>query len=97
MCQQLKSAQVGRATTIRFVLDMNLMKDRLDNSESWEDLEQNIEGSTSEKHPSSNRERFVDILKTLFIHIYFSTSTDQTKPITAEEAAIRQNVRFAAV
>ena len=38
---------------------MNLMKDRLDNIESWEDIEHNNEGSTSEKHPGSHRERFV--------------------------------------
>jgi len=51
---------------------MNLMKDRLDNIESWEDIEHNIKDSTSEKYPSSNRERFEDILKTfhnLFQHI----------------------------
>ena len=38
---------------------MNLMKDRFDNIESWEDIEHNNEGSTSEKHPGSHRERFV--------------------------------------
>ena len=75
---------------------MNLMKDRLDNIESWEDIEHNIEESTSEKYPSSNRERFGDSLKTFHI-FFFSTSTDQDKPITAAEAASRQNVRFAAV
>ena len=32
-----------------------------------------------------------------FLHIYCSTSTDPDKPITAAEAASRQNVRFAAV
>ena len=85
---------------------MNLMKDRLDNIESWEDIEHNNEGSTSEKHPGSHRERFVHnppMSHRLcgyfenFFHIYFSTSTDPDKPITAAEAASRQNVRFAAV
>ena len=45
---------------------MNLMKDRFDNMESWEDIENNIEGSTSEKYPSSNRERFVNVSKTFY-------------------------------
>ena len=75
---------------------MNLMKDRFDNMESWEDIENNIEGSTSEKYPSSNRERFVNVSKT-FYKFLFSISTDPDKPITAAEAATRQNVRFAAV
>ena len=75
---------------------MNLMKDRFDNMESWEDIENNIEGSTSEKYPSSNRERFVNVSKT-FYNFFFSISTDPDKPITAAEAATRQNVRFAAV
>ena len=79
---------------------MNLMKDRLDNIESWEDIEHNIKDSTSEKYPSSNRERFEESSMRIFWKlstIYFSTSTDSDKPITAAEAALRQNVRFAAV
>ena len=40
---------------------MNLIKDRLDDIEGWEDIEHNIENSV-EKHPNSNRERFVEFL-----------------------------------
>ena len=42
---------------------MNLMKDRIDDIEGWEDIEHNIENSV-EKYPNSNRERFADIFDT---------------------------------
>ena len=75
---------------------MNLMKDRLDDMEGWEDIEHNIENSV-EKHPNSNRERFIIYGYFQTNSFNFSTSTDPENPITAAEAATRQNVRFAAV
>ena len=76
---------------------MNLMKDRFDNMESWEDIENNIEGSTSEKYPSSNRERFVNVSKTFYIFIsayrpiWISQSLPQKLPLVKMSVLLLYN------
>ena len=50
---------------------MNLMKDRIDDIEGWEDIEHNIENSV-EKYPNSNRERFADIFDTGHLPVFLA-------------------------
>ena len=50
---------------------MNLMKDRIDDIEGWEDIEHNIENSV-EKYPNSNRERYADIYDTGHLRVFLA-------------------------